>query len=157
VEGYIYFSYDTYEKFSFKKNLDQKKSTIKADECAGFFVEGKTFKVLRGINLKVGIWNLFAEKAFAEMVIEGRVRLYKVYSMVGNANMRNPGGIDVANYILEKNNSGSYVLAHPKKGKFKNEMADFFKNQQDIAGKMENGAYTIKNMESLVKDYNSKF
>lgn len=156
VEGYIYFTYDTYERFNFKKNLADKKSVKWVSECIGFSVDGKTFKVIENIELKIGIWNISANKAFAEVVLEGPMNLYKVYSMVGNGNMRAPGAIDVTNYVLNRDKSKSYVLAHPKKKKFKAGMAELFKDRMDIVEKINDGTYSLDTITELVKEYNAK-
>lgn len=156
VEGYIYFSYDTYEKFYFKKDLADKKITKRVNECTGFSVDGKTFRVLENINMKIGAWNVSAEKAFAEVVVEGPLNLYKVYSMVGNGNMKAPSAIKVGNYFLEKDNSKNYVYAHPGKAKFRHAMMDFFQDRLDIAEKIDDRTYNLDNIIDIVKDYNSK-
>lgn len=155
IEGYIYFSYDNYERFYFKKDLEDKKVKKTVLECQGFFVDGKKFVVLKGLDLKIGIWNIDADQAFAEAAIEGPLNLYKVYSMVGNANMNAPGAIDVVNFFLEKNNSKSYVLAHPKKAKFKKAVSELLQDRADIVEKIQNGDYKIKNIEEMVIDYNN--
>lgn len=155
VEGYIYFSYDNYERFYFKKSLEDKKVKKTVLECQGFFVDGKKFVVLKGLDLKIGIWNIDADQAFAEAAIEGPLNLYKVYSMVGNGNMNAPGAIDVVNFFLEKNNNKAYVLAHPKKAKFKKAVSELLKDRADIVEKIQNGDYKIKNIEEMVIDYNN--
>jgi len=156
VEGYINFTYDTYEKFDFKEEPTDKKITKHATDCDGFSVDGKTFRVIGRINLKIGIWNVSAEKAFAEVVVEGPLNLYKVYAMVGNANMRAPGGAEVGNYFLEKANSKRYLYAPPGKARFRSEMMDFFQDRMDIAEKVDDRRYNFNNIAEMVKDYNSK-
>jgi hypothetical protein len=154
IEGYIKFTYDTYEKFDFKKALTDKKTTKRVNECIGFSVDGKTFRVIENINMRIGIWKIFAEKAFAEVPVEGRLSLYKVYSMLGSTR---PGPPDqIANYFLEKNNSKKYIYAPPGKGKFRDEMMDFFQDRIDIAEKIDDGTYNLGNIVDIVKDYNAK-
>ncbi|ALI98324.1 hypothetical protein [Rufibacter tibetensis] len=154
VEGYIYFSYDNYEKFSFKKELKDKRSLKRVGEITSFFVDGKTFKVINNLNLRIGIWNISAQRAFAEVMVEGPVNLYKVYSRVGNGNMSNPGAIELINYIVEKDNK-KYAYANEQTGKFKREAAELFKDREDIVEKIKNGKYALKNILDLVNDYNS--
>lgn len=154
VEGYIYFTFDNYERFFFKKEPEDKRVKKTVLDCQGFFVDGKKFVVINGIDLKIGVWNIRAEQAFAEVIIEGPLNLYKVYSMVGNANMSAPGAIDVVNFFLEKNSSKSYVLAHPNKAKFKKGLSELLKDREDIVEKIKNGEYNIINIEGMVKDYN---
>jgi hypothetical protein len=156
VEGNINFEYDNYEKFEFKKELTDKKTTKSVNECTGFSVDGKTFCVIENIQMKIGIWKVSAEKAFAEVLVEGPLNLYKVYSMVGSSDMRVHGANQVNNQFIEKGNNKKYILAPPAKGKFRDEMMDFFQDRIDIAEKIDDGSYNLNNIVDLVKDYNSR-
>ena len=113
VEGYISFSYDSYEKFNFKKNLEDKKMTKRVTECSGFSVDGKNFCVIENVEMKIGIWKVTAERAFAEIAVQGRLTLYKVYSMVGRSTMvggmRTYGADQVVNCFLGRDNSKQYT------------------------------------------------
>jgi hypothetical protein len=156
VEGFINFEYDSYEKFDFKKELADKETTKNVNECTGFSVDGKTFCVIENVQMKIGVWKVSAEKAFAELLVQGSLSLYKVYSMVGSSSTTMHGVDEVHNYFLEKGYNKNYILAPPAKGKFRDQMMDFFQDRIDIAEKIDDGSYNLNNIVEIVKDYNSK-
>lgn len=156
VEGYINFEYDSYDRFEFKKELAEKKTTKYVNECSGFSVDGATFCVIENVQMKIGIWKVSAERAFAQVLAEGSLNLYKVYSMVGSSNMRMPGGDRVFNCFIEKGKSKKYILVPSGRAKFRNEMMDFFQDRIDIAEKIDDMSYSFDNIIEIVKDYNSK-
>jgi len=153
VEGYISFSFDTYEHFFFKKELDQSRQKISVFDCDSFVYGDKKFLKIPSLTLKMGIWNKSAPLAFAELVIEGPVNLYKVYSRLGNAG--GAGSSKITNVFLEKNNSKSYVFVSANSSKFKENLSGLFTERRDISQKISSGYYSLKDIEHLVSDYNT--
>ena len=155
-EGYIYFNYVNFQKFNFKKELKGKKRTIRVENCDGFVVGEHRFKVIKDIKLKVGIWSLSPPKAFAEVIKEGQINLYKVYSQVGSGNMYSYGSTEVINFIMEKNNSGEYILVPPNSStKFKKIVGKLCQDKKEIADKIANETYNLENILKLIDDYNN--
>lgn len=162
VEGFIDFQFNSYKKFDFKKELNGKKETITADQCTSFRIDGSsTFKVIENITIKVGFGSESPSKAFAEVVNEGRINLYKVYTQISTPDPRPNSFMEftsiVENYPLEKNNNKQYTLAHPiNKRKFEKAMIALVQDRSDIVELIKNDIYNFKNIEGLVYDYNSK-
>ncbi|NEU08516.1 hypothetical protein GZH53_09365 [Flavihumibacter sp. R14] len=159
VEGYVYFSFDNYESFFFKKELNGKSQKMKLNDCDSFAFENKKFVRIARLTLKVGLSNKTADQAFAEHAIEGPVNLYRVYSSTHAGYTRggvtlNTGAGKVSSVFLEKNNSKSYILASKDPLKFQNELTDFFNDRIDIVQKITSGYYNLSNIEEMVTDYN---
>ena len=160
VEGYIYFTFDNYESFFFKKELAGKSQKMKLSDCDSFAFENKKFVRIARLTFKVGLSNKAADQAFAEHIIEGPVNLFKVYSSTHAGYTRggvtlNTGASKVASVFLEKNNSKSYVLASRDPSKFQVELTGFFNDRADIVQKIGSGYYNLNNIEALVIDYNT--
>lgn len=160
-EGYLYFSFDNYESFFFKKELQGRSRKVQLADCDGFAFEDRKFVKLSRLTLKAGLSNKVAVQAFAEHLIEGPVNLYKVYSSPhagytrGGAALNKAAG-NITSMFLEKNNSRSYILASRDPSKFKEELTALFKDRTDIAQKIGSGYYKLTNIESMVNDYNAQ-
>lgn len=155
VEGYIYFSETDYEDFLFKKAKDGKKIRKYVTSVDGFEFDGRKFTVITNIEMKIGVWNIAADRAFAEIIVEGPLTLYKVYSQVGNGNPNAPGATSVVNYFIEKRKTKSYQLVHPNKKKFQAMVSLVFKKRPDLIEKVESGVYKNENIVEMVKAYNA--
>jgi hypothetical protein len=144
-----------YTEFLFKKELDGKKTRMRVENCDGFGFDGRKFTVITNIEMKVGMWNVSASRAFAEIIVDGPVSLYQVYYQAGNGNPNAPQSYQVVNLYLEKKGAGEYVHAHPNKKKFREMAMAFFKDRADIVAKVENGEYELKHCAEIVNAYNA--
>jgi hypothetical protein len=155
VSGYIYFSEVGYDEFLFKTELDGKKTRKRVTDCDGFEFDSRKFVVITNIEMKVGMWNVSASRAFAELAIDGPVMLYKVYYQVGNGNPSAPGSSQVINWYLEKKGARQFVHVPPNKKKLREMATDFFKDRPDIIAKIEDENYKSEQIVDIVNEYNA--
>ncbi len=100
------------------------------------------------------------EYIFLQLLVDGGVKLFGHYRRQSSGGMYNGatgmytgGGSHVANdYILQKGN-GTLVQVYG--GSFKNEMSDYFSQCPALAEMIRNKTYRIRDMEAIVKFYNT--
>ncbi|MGN6647392.1 MAG: hypothetical protein ACTHJT_12780 [Cytophaga sp.] len=100
------------------------------------------------------------EYIFLQLLVDGGVRLLGHYRRQSSGGMYNGatgmytgGGSYVANdYILQKGN-GNLVQVYG--GSFRNEMAEYFSQCPELVEMIRNKTYRIRDMEAIVKYYNT--
>jgi hypothetical protein len=165
VEGYIYYSYLDYKRFRFKKEVGGKKQVITAKDCGGFVVEGRIFKRLDKVLLKFGIREVFVKSLFGELMEEGPLTLYKVYSQAGSTNGVTGTGMgsvgtfnhtvnQIIVYILEKDQNKVYIQVRNGKKAFKKALEPLIGDRENLLRGIDEGVYDSGNIAELVRDYN---
>lgn len=166
VDGYIYYSFTEYNQFYFRATLKDKPRKMTCKDAQAFSFRNRNFFVQYGVRLQSGSLSVHSGDAFAELIIEGVLSLYKIYSEIGNGSVifagQDPFMVGPSNtrvftdYLLVKKSNKTFVRGHHNKGKFKKEVGAFLKDRPDIVTKIEEGKYNQGNIEDLVDDYNKQ-
>jgi len=129
----------------FKRDEKSKVETFSPDRLKGFRIGMKQY-VPKDVKLNFGV-----EKLFVEVIVDGHLSYYALeYTGFGAGN--------ISEYvILEKINEKSQLVYDERSVaiNFKKKMAEYLKDAPEIVAKLNNGTYTRKNVEAIVKEYNT--
>ena len=129
----------------FKREEKSKVETFSPDQLNGFRIGTKQYVS------KEGKLNFSLEKLFVEVIVDGHLSYYALeYTGFGAGN--------ISEYvILEKINEKSQ-LAYDERSvaiNFKKKMAEYLKDAPELVAKINDGTYTRKHVEAIVKEYNT--
>ena len=129
----------------FKRDEKSKVETFSPDRLKGFRIGMKQY-VPKDVKLNFGV-----EKLFVEVIVDGHLSYYALeYTGFGAGN--------ISEYvILEKVNEKSQLVYDERSVaiNFKKKMAEYLKDAPEIVAKLNNGTYTRKHVEAIVKEYNT--
>ncbi len=95
--------------------------------------------------------NFGVEKLFVEVIVDGHLSYYALeYTGFGAGN--------ISEYvILEKINEKNQLVYDERSVaiNFKKKMAEYLKDAPELVAKINNGTYTRKHVEAIVKEYNT--
>ena len=129
----------------FKRDEKSKVETFSPDRLKGFRIGTKQY-VSKEVHLNSGV-----EKLFVEVIIDGHLSYYELeYTGFGAGN--------ISEYvILEKANEKTQLAydEHSVAINFKKKMAEYLRDAPELVAKINNGTYTRKHVEAIVKEYNA--
>lgn len=93
---------------------------------------------------------------FAEVVLSGKIILYKHYSSQGSGSLNYGAPVNsLVTYLLRKKGSNEIVTVRKKKKRFIKALSALFEDNKQINEDILNGKYSKENIEELVSRYNS--
>ena len=129
----------------FKRDEKSKVETFSPDRLKGFRIGTKQY-VSKEVHVHFGV-----ERLFVEVIVDGHLSYYALeYTGFGAGN--------ISEYvILEKTNEKDQLVydEHSVAINFKKKMAEYLKDAPELVAKINNGTYTRKHVEAIVKEYNT--
>ena len=175
VEGLISFDGSDCENFLFKKQLGDKTLKINVTKCPQFDVGGHEYVALSQVDYVVIFRKRHINKAFAELLESGNVKLYMIglalsrmdsghkIAAVATEVTDNTKGSDMSGYFTKKriyyyvkrDNETQYTLVQHRKSKFKKQMESYLKDKPQIVAQLDkNKDYDFNNIELIIHAYN---
>ena len=175
VEGLIAFDGTDCENFLFKKQLGEKTLKINVSKCPQFHMGDHEYVAIGQVDFVTIIRKRHINKAFAELLESGNVKLYKIglaLSGMDSAHKAatavtelsdNTAGGSMSGYLTKKrvyyyvkrDNETQYALVEHRKSKFKAQMKTYLKDKPEIVAQLDkNKDYNFNNIELIVHAYN---
>ena len=175
VEGLISFDGTDCENFLFKKQLGEKTLKINVSKCPQFHMGDHEYIAIGQVDFVTIIRKRHINKAFAELLESGNVKLYKIglalSGMDGTHKVAtavtelsdNTAGGSMSGYLTKKrvyyyvkrDNETQYTLLEHRKSKFKAQMKAYLKDKPEIVAQLDkNKDYNFNNIELIVHAYN---
>jgi hypothetical protein len=150
-EGLIRYIRGNNPRIEFKADKDEKKKKIYPATCVEFgFDSTSRFIKAEGFAIRIGVWYPDVTSDFIEVLEEGKISLFKHYSIVGDGST---GTLDVENLVVKVHGS-SYVGLHPNVRKREKELKEVYIDNSDIIDILINK--NVDAMRKLIKEYNLK-
>lgn len=157
VDGFIYFNGKNYDHFYYRKTKRGRKERIDVSKAIAFGYDNRNFEMLQDLHLQFSIWNTHARRAFAELLVNGRVKLYCVYTEVNQPRPipRNASAVSIiTNYLLKRDDDYTYLALSPKEKQFKQQMSEYLKDNPALSQKILMTDSSSFNLPGIITSYN---
>lgn len=158
VAGFIYFNESNYDHFYFRTEPGGKDSRVVVDECNGFSYNNRNFVVLEDVHWQASLWRSHARRAFAELLVDGAVKLYCLYREVNQPRpltAAKSGVIStVGSYLLRKEGDYTYLALSDDEFKFRHQLAEYLKDDVPLSKQLLQQDSTTVDLAKVVIAYN---
>lgn len=158
VAGFIYFNESNYDHFYFRTEPGGKDSRIVVDQCNGFSYNNRDFVVLEDVHWQSSLWRNHARRAFAELLVDGPVKLYCVYREVNQPRpltAAKSGMIaTVGCYLLRKEGDYTYLALADDEFKFRHQLAEYLKDNDTLSQQLLKQDSSTVNLAQVIVAYN---
>ncbi|PUZ27173.1 hypothetical protein GA0116948_10427 [Chitinophaga costaii] len=157
VEGFIYFNENNYDHFYFRLGTGGRAARIGVAVSNGFGFDNRNFVVLEDVHWQTSLWRNYARRAFAELLVDGRVKLYRVLS---EANQLHPitgkaGAIQVvSNYLLRREGDYTYLALSEKRQPFRQQLSEYLKDNPAISEQILKSDSSVFDLTGVITAYN---
>lgn len=158
VAGYIFFNESNYDHFYFRTEPGGKDSRVVVDQCNGFSYDHRNFVVLEDVHWQASLWRSHARRAFAELLVDGAVKLYCLYREVNQPRpltAAKSGGISiVGSYLLRKEGDYTYLALSDDEFKFRHQLAEYLKDDATLSKQLLQQDSSTVDLAKVVIAYN---
>ncbi|PUZ25947.1 hypothetical protein DCC81_17025 [Chitinophaga parva] len=158
VAGFIYFNESNYDHFYFRAEPGGRESRIVVDQCNGFSYNNRNFVVLEDVHWQSSLWRNHARRAFAELLVDGPVKLYCVYREVNQPRpltAAKSGMIaTVGCYLLRKEGDYTYMALADDEFKFRHQLAEYLKDNDALSQQLLKQDSSTVNLAQVIVAYN---
>jgi hypothetical protein len=175
IEGLISFDGTDCENFFFKKELGDKATKINVAQCSRFVISDHQYVTISQIDFVTLVRKRHINKAFAELLEPGNVKLYKISLSLSSVDRAhkvtavvteisdNTSGGSMSGYLtksriyyyVKRDSEDKYTRVEKRKSKFKAQMVDYLRDKPEIVAQLKsNKDYNFNNIEVVIKTYN---
>lgn len=137
--------YRVLPNIKFKETEESKKKTYSPDEILGYEANGKIFHSVRAPGR--------TENYFMELVVDGRLRLYRyTETKLGAPDYMKGETADESMLFLKKRSGEVFEV---RGSKFNERLSTYLADKADLSEKIKRGDYKRRDIEEVVKEYNT--
>ena len=175
IEGLISFDGTDCESFLFKKDLGDKTVKVNVNQCSKFGIGEHQYEAISQIDFVTIVRKRHINKAFAELLESGNVKLYKISLALSSMDAThrvatvvteisdNSAGGSMSGYFkkariyyyVRRDGEDKYTRVQSRKSKFKAQMEDYLKDKPEVVAQLKsNKDYNFNNIEVIIHTYN---
>ncbi|HEY0271809.1 MAG TPA: hypothetical protein VGC22_01435 [Chitinophaga sp.] len=157
VDGFICFHENNYDHFYFRKAAGSPATRIDVAAANGFAFDNRTFVVLEDVHWQAGLWRSHARRAFAELLVDGRVKLYRVFREVNQPRpLTGQGGAipAVANYLLRRDGDYTFLSLSEKRQTFRQQLSEYLKDNLELSAQVLQSDSSAFDLTGVITAYN---